>query len=201
MTNFTTPQKTQSRQQYQFDEYRNITKNSYLPLNKELWTLSSRCSDSSGNLIEDSELHHALQDNFIKSSKQFHGVEQNLSIHNDNMKIEGNWYHGKFHTMFQRHAKNPGLVNVDTMSTYKVFRNNFRDILDYASQWSDVVCIFNFVSELRGYGISCGFNEIAETIRNDDLDHILDKWTVHDRYYEGHGASKKTKMCAIYLYR
>lgn len=201
---FNSKRKIIARQESVIEEYYRITGRKYLPTKKEYWTLASLCSTPEGKLLPGSELDCLLKSDFL-TTNQFHSIEHEkdngISIHESNMRLDGNWYLGKFHNVFQDNAKNPGILNVDTMNTFKKFQRQFWQILDCASQWDDVVCIFNFVSRMDWYKRKCEIDDIKNIMSNSNNYHISKCWNFHDNLYEYDGKCGISKMLTLYFYR
>lgn len=199
--NFTTHNKLKARQESIIDAYRYFTNNQSLPKEKEYWTLSAACANNDGSILPNSDYDHIVKSELI-TSEQFHGVDNNKSHYLLNKKLPGNWYHGDFTSTFQDNVKNPGFLNVDTMNTFRVFRRDFYRIIKWSSQWDNVVCAFNFVQNNNYYrDAKCSLEDIVAIMEKDDKLHILNKWSISDRYYEYSGVDGLTDMITIYLYK
>ncbi len=199
--NFASNNKLKARQESIIDAYRYFTNNQSLPKEKEYWTLSAACAGEDGSVLLNSDYDHTIKSNLI-TPDQFHGIDNNESNYLLNKKLPGNWYHGDFTSVFQDTAKNPGFLNVDTMNTFRVFRRDFYRIIKWASQWDNVVCAFNFVKNNNFYrDAKCSLEDIVALMEEDDKLHILNKWSISDRYYEYPGIDGLTDMITIYLYK
>ena len=201
MKNFTTKSKKKAREESVIGAYRYFTNNESLPKDKEYWTLSAACANSDGSILIDSDYDHTIKSRLV-ATNQFHGVDNKESNYLLNRKLPGSWYHGDFTSTFQDNAKNPGFLNVDTQSTFRVFRRDFYRIVKWTSQWDNVVCAFNFVKNNNCYKYAkCSLDDIVALMDEDKKLHILNGWTLSDRYYEYPGIDGRTDMITIYLHR
>jgi hypothetical protein len=201
--NWSCPKKQHARSETIISQYKNNF-GIEIPKDKQYWTLSGQCADSSGNQLKGCELWQILESKLI-SKNQFHGVEINKEIYDLNVKAfpDTNWHNDDFYRAMIKAKSNddfnPAIVNIDLIRTIDGGGVYASKILSFLTEVCDeVLVVVNVILHMRYYKTKNGEDVINFLNKHHQFRHAMrGNWTLLKDYYEYNGTGEtgsRTKM-------
>jgi hypothetical protein len=158
--------KTQARLESIIEPYKELFNHNSLPLNKQYITLCASHKDLySNNLSKDSELDQLINEKFISSLSQFHGVDKDPNIINENRTISYNqyklldvtgcptWHMGRLTNVINglscQQWYDPGVINYDSINMPNKASDTLNKLFHYNRNINELLIVSNFVLRAR----------------------------------------------------
>jgi len=191
------PKKIEAREQSIILSYREFFNRQSIPKDKQYWTMCGSYDDHKGSPIKGE--FHQLEKAGLISSNQFHAVDINLTIIEQNKKHypKLNWYQGDFLKKMKNQcisgSFNPAIVNCDNVRLIGQGVPYLVSLLMFLEHNSDNVMVVSNLMLNHPYHksiISSGNDIIHKLI---EFYNYSEKWKLFPYYYKYKGTGTKAK--------